>query len=675
MCDEQWPDFGCEGIKVQRAHQPTSQCQGKKKDQVFGRISLRVFQVFNKLTTQGKRKNAALLIDVEAYEIVRMGVDQALKQCPRFDSLLHAQKILNPEIYVHNHNIRVQTIEKAHPFRDLCIKFLKQQAEKVCTDQYAQFTYIVDEATQDPSKQQIEVNLDMKERSELLDEWVDLLFDYRDHVASKFPPKYNVMEAVYGTIQDYVERCIIWVVGHEQEFQNEALLIFMQWILGFAAEESELGVNMLLLHEQLELMNTQFVKRADQLMMQCVENIDSQTHTLQLSQDQVNGKLFSGAVQELFFMINTQVDVVREWGNISLLHKLGFKIQEHLKSFAFKQADRVSGIEDQNDTENAAVNPAASSDLPQLHEQNTTLEFAIATANNAVRGYKLTEEIEKQLNKLLKDEHDGWQEVLDAFLSCASSAVRTILDVIWYDVKKLFYVLFTPEWLEDGTQVKTILATFRDYFDNDAKVLLDDTLLQKLYTLSLERFTVQYAAELLGIRGTSVPEAAKLKEWKLKVIQDLTDMVEFFSKSGMAGQELIRICDGLVHAIMELILAAEPYKMVAAYQHILDNFGELQPAQLKKLLEHRGWEEWLSGQVTKGVKEAYAQWEASDAKSKLPDEGVRLLKQIDQEISKRGWRLLQRKRTVLKAVTSLAKTDIADIRESVRNYGSFNLDS
>eukprot|EP01023_Acetabularia_acetabulum_P056256 TRINITY_DN6529_c0_g1_i10.p3 TRINITY_DN6529_c0_g1~~TRINITY_DN6529_c0_g1_i10.p3 ORF type:complete len:171 (-),score=28.76 TRINITY_DN6529_c0_g1_i10:366-878(-) len=27
---EQWPDFGCEGIKVQRALQPTSQCQGKK---------------------------------------------------------------------------------------------------------------------------------------------------------------------------------------------------------------------------------------------------------------------------------------------------------------------------------------------------------------------------------------------------------------------------------------------------------------------------------------------------------------------------------------------------------------------------------------------------------------------------------------------------------------------
>eukprot|EP01023_Acetabularia_acetabulum_P000283 TRINITY_DN10118_c0_g1_i1.p1 TRINITY_DN10118_c0_g1~~TRINITY_DN10118_c0_g1_i1.p1 ORF type:complete len:166 (-),score=0.87 TRINITY_DN10118_c0_g1_i1:8-505(-) len=28
---EQWPDFGCEGIKVQRAHQPTSQCYGKSK--------------------------------------------------------------------------------------------------------------------------------------------------------------------------------------------------------------------------------------------------------------------------------------------------------------------------------------------------------------------------------------------------------------------------------------------------------------------------------------------------------------------------------------------------------------------------------------------------------------------------------------------------------------------
>eukprot|EP01023_Acetabularia_acetabulum_P054645 TRINITY_DN6192_c0_g1_i2.p4 TRINITY_DN6192_c0_g1~~TRINITY_DN6192_c0_g1_i2.p4 ORF type:complete len:145 (+),score=24.43 TRINITY_DN6192_c0_g1_i2:208-642(+) len=34
---EQWPDFGCEGIKVQRAHQPTSQCQGKKKKKKIGR--------------------------------------------------------------------------------------------------------------------------------------------------------------------------------------------------------------------------------------------------------------------------------------------------------------------------------------------------------------------------------------------------------------------------------------------------------------------------------------------------------------------------------------------------------------------------------------------------------------------------------------------------------------
>eukprot|EP01023_Acetabularia_acetabulum_P032894 TRINITY_DN3073_c0_g4_i1.p3 TRINITY_DN3073_c0_g4~~TRINITY_DN3073_c0_g4_i1.p3 ORF type:complete len:187 (-),score=2.40 TRINITY_DN3073_c0_g4_i1:89-649(-) len=30
--NEQWPDFGCEGIKVQRAHQPTSQCQEKALD-------------------------------------------------------------------------------------------------------------------------------------------------------------------------------------------------------------------------------------------------------------------------------------------------------------------------------------------------------------------------------------------------------------------------------------------------------------------------------------------------------------------------------------------------------------------------------------------------------------------------------------------------------------------
>eukprot|EP01023_Acetabularia_acetabulum_P004522 TRINITY_DN11913_c0_g1_i3.p1 TRINITY_DN11913_c0_g1~~TRINITY_DN11913_c0_g1_i3.p1 ORF type:complete len:347 (+),score=70.44 TRINITY_DN11913_c0_g1_i3:81-1121(+) len=37
---EQWPDFGCEGIKVQRAHQPTSQCQGKKKNQT-GRHQIR----------------------------------------------------------------------------------------------------------------------------------------------------------------------------------------------------------------------------------------------------------------------------------------------------------------------------------------------------------------------------------------------------------------------------------------------------------------------------------------------------------------------------------------------------------------------------------------------------------------------------------------------------------
>eukprot|EP01023_Acetabularia_acetabulum_P054268 TRINITY_DN6108_c0_g1_i2.p6 TRINITY_DN6108_c0_g1~~TRINITY_DN6108_c0_g1_i2.p6 ORF type:complete len:114 (-),score=8.16 TRINITY_DN6108_c0_g1_i2:172-513(-) len=37
---EQWPDFGCEGIKVQRAHQPTSQCQGKKKKKKLCKNSL-----------------------------------------------------------------------------------------------------------------------------------------------------------------------------------------------------------------------------------------------------------------------------------------------------------------------------------------------------------------------------------------------------------------------------------------------------------------------------------------------------------------------------------------------------------------------------------------------------------------------------------------------------------
>eukprot|EP01023_Acetabularia_acetabulum_P052151 TRINITY_DN577_c0_g1_i24.p1 TRINITY_DN577_c0_g1~~TRINITY_DN577_c0_g1_i24.p1 ORF type:complete len:105 (-),score=15.60 TRINITY_DN577_c0_g1_i24:23-337(-) len=40
--NEQWPDFGCEGIKVQRAHQPTSQCQGKKKKKKKDRKSTRL---------------------------------------------------------------------------------------------------------------------------------------------------------------------------------------------------------------------------------------------------------------------------------------------------------------------------------------------------------------------------------------------------------------------------------------------------------------------------------------------------------------------------------------------------------------------------------------------------------------------------------------------------------
>eukprot|EP01023_Acetabularia_acetabulum_P031544 TRINITY_DN2956_c0_g1_i3.p3 TRINITY_DN2956_c0_g1~~TRINITY_DN2956_c0_g1_i3.p3 ORF type:complete len:166 (-),score=25.64 TRINITY_DN2956_c0_g1_i3:187-684(-) len=38
--NEQWPDFGCEGIKVQRAHQPTSQCQGKKIVQKRNKVTV-----------------------------------------------------------------------------------------------------------------------------------------------------------------------------------------------------------------------------------------------------------------------------------------------------------------------------------------------------------------------------------------------------------------------------------------------------------------------------------------------------------------------------------------------------------------------------------------------------------------------------------------------------------
>eukprot|EP01023_Acetabularia_acetabulum_P042558 TRINITY_DN4215_c0_g1_i7.p1 TRINITY_DN4215_c0_g1~~TRINITY_DN4215_c0_g1_i7.p1 ORF type:complete len:435 (+),score=52.88 TRINITY_DN4215_c0_g1_i7:76-1380(+) len=42
--NEQWPDFGCEGIKVQRAHQPTSQCQGKKKKWSWQNITCSVYR-------------------------------------------------------------------------------------------------------------------------------------------------------------------------------------------------------------------------------------------------------------------------------------------------------------------------------------------------------------------------------------------------------------------------------------------------------------------------------------------------------------------------------------------------------------------------------------------------------------------------------------------------------
>eukprot|EP01025_Chloroclados_australasicus_P039308 TRINITY_DN4062_c0_g2_i4.p1 TRINITY_DN4062_c0_g2~~TRINITY_DN4062_c0_g2_i4.p1 ORF type:complete len:844 (-),score=111.98 TRINITY_DN4062_c0_g2_i4:262-2793(-) len=637
-------------------------------DQVFRRIGQSVFQIFHKQSMMISRSSTSLLIDVEAYELFRMGIDQALKQSVKVESLAFAKNVLDPQYYGHQNGLTCKDIEKITPFRDVCIKILRRNLSKECDKVYSQFTYIVDESVQDASKQQIEVNMEMKERTELLDDWVDLLFDCRDHLMPRFPQQYNIMEEMYGIVQDYVEQCIIWVVGHESEFQNDALLVFMQWVLGFAAEEKELGVNMKILHEQLELMNTQFVKRADQLMMQCVDNIDNQTRTMQLSQDQVSGRLYSGAVQELFFMINTQVDVVREWGNVSLLHKLGYKIQEHLKSFAQKQSERVSGSEEHGDTENVNMQPA-SGELPQLHDQHSALEFAIATANNAIRGYKLTEELQQQLEKILGETHEGWQDVYKAFLECTYQALVTMLDVIWHDVRKLFFALFSQEWLDEGTQVKTILATFKDYFENDFHVLLDPSLLPRLYILCQDRFTVHYAAELLGIRGTQVPETARQKDWKLRVIDDICDVKDFFMQSKRVPEDLMVLCDGLLHAIMELVIASDPYKMVAAYSHILDNFGEIKPTQLKKVLEHRGWEEWLSKQVSNGVKDAYSQWENGETRKLLPPEGIKLLAKIESEVSKRGWRLLQRKRNVLKAVAALKPDSgtLADLRKSMRD--------
>eukprot|EP01023_Acetabularia_acetabulum_P011581 TRINITY_DN15372_c0_g1_i10.p1 TRINITY_DN15372_c0_g1~~TRINITY_DN15372_c0_g1_i10.p1 ORF type:complete len:303 (-),score=-6.99 TRINITY_DN15372_c0_g1_i10:208-1116(-) len=68
---EQWPDFGCEGIKVQRAHQPTSQCQGKKnftdlllshvKSVVLHHSTILVFNSINQLRNQLK------ILDYYAY--------------------------------------------------------------------------------------------------------------------------------------------------------------------------------------------------------------------------------------------------------------------------------------------------------------------------------------------------------------------------------------------------------------------------------------------------------------------------------------------------------------------------------------------------------------------------------------------------------------------------------
>eukprot|EP01023_Acetabularia_acetabulum_P016082 TRINITY_DN17937_c0_g1_i1.p2 TRINITY_DN17937_c0_g1~~TRINITY_DN17937_c0_g1_i1.p2 ORF type:complete len:223 (+),score=33.41 TRINITY_DN17937_c0_g1_i1:48-671(+) len=69
---EQWPDFGCEGIKVQRAHQPTSQCQGKKKNEAANKASPATFSKSAKL----ERKALNVEKEINQHEISLHNLNQ-----------------------------------------------------------------------------------------------------------------------------------------------------------------------------------------------------------------------------------------------------------------------------------------------------------------------------------------------------------------------------------------------------------------------------------------------------------------------------------------------------------------------------------------------------------------------------------------------------------------------
>ncbi|PVU94360.1 hypothetical protein BB561_002615 [Smittium simulii] len=271
----------------------------------------------------------------------------------------------------------------------------------------------------------------------------------------------------------------------------------------------------------------------------------------------------------MFEIVNQQVDLAIESNRGKLVCDVMFECnkvfsQSNKQWKNILQAETLSQIERPQETEEGLV------------------EYTLALANDQLRCVEFAEGIQtrlcEQLSRTFQDKlSTEIGSAMEGFMDVAQSAVSSLSDIVFNDLRPVTSLLYASEWYSDDLIIP-IIETLQDY-TNDFKANLHEFLFIRLMQDMLERIFVAY---IDAVKSKSAKFAIKTSISKLKTT---ASQINIFFKKYMDHLAVAEAYNTFLSFIS--LIEASPAMIFLEYFSIKKNYPDIPLELVKDILAKR----------------------------------------------------------------------------------------
>lgn len=364
-----------------------------------------------------------------------------------------------------------------------------------------------------------------------------------------FAPDYDIYAFFVKGYHKALDAIIKKLLASEPE--ASLLLVLNQWLKEYKKTMKELevppeylepplleGKEQSLIDDYLQLIIKKLDEWTMNLMKTEIQEFTTRREPPEIDSDGMYGT--QGAVI-LFQMVNQQVDVATESGQGAILAKVISEINRVMR-----------GTQDQW-TKTLEAEFKKQTEKPEDVVGGLD-SYSIALGNDQIKSADYVEALLNRLEPLVSEKYrvtinERLNDAIDGYLDVAKKCIKTLIGVIFNDLKPATKQLFTSAWY-DGIMLQ-IVETMRDYM-TDCQEFLNPSLLDLLVDDLLETFIVAYLTALANSSKLRMPAATD------RIKEDISLVFNFFSTVKPAKElevdfEVIEMVLGLLEASKSMV--------------------------------------------------------------------------------------------------------------------------